>query len=320
MSPFAAYAVGLSAVVLAGFGAVWAAQSVGDILSAPSVRARQRARKLGADIAVTSEEYGRARLLLQMVAMSSAGWPEKVARAISPYAAMVDKSGTQLDSRRIGQAGLTGVVTAADVLRARSWIGLVTGIVLAVMVLFSEPAMAIVFLLLGFVLGVRLPSFTLARAAEDRRRGCIRALPEMIDMISLASRAGMGFDAALSAYVERFDTPLAREFKVAFERWSVGALTRDEALDQLSATLEVDVVTRFISAVEQALRLGSPLARVLEEQAEDARKSQKMALEELIAKAPVKIFLPMGLLILPAMLILMLGPVMLEVARGLQGF
>lgn len=320
MSEYLAYAIGLLSVLLVCVSAVLAVQSIGDILLAPSARARQRARRLGAEAVVSTEEYGRARLLMQMVTVSSSGWPGRVSRVVAPYAQMVDRTGTGLDSRRIGMAGLSGVVTAADVLRARAWIGLLIGGLLGVMMLFSEPAMAIVFVLLGFVLGVRLPSFTLARAAEDRRRDCIRALPEMIDMISLASRAGMSFDAGLSAYVERFESPLAREFKVAYERWSVGAMTRDDALDQLAATLEVDVVTRFVAAVQQALRLGSPLARVLEEQAEDARKSQKMALEELIAKAPVKIFLPMGLLILPAMLILMLGPVMLEVASGLKGF
>ena len=39
-------------------------------------------------------------------------------------------------------------------------------------------------------------------------------------------------------------------------------------------------------------------------------------LEERVAKAPVKMMVPTGVLILPAMLMLVLGPVLLELAGG----
>ena len=39
-------------------------------------------------------------------------------------------------------------------------------------------------------------------------------------------------------------------------------------------------------------------------------------LEERVAKAPVKMMLPTGTLILPAMLLLVMGPILLELAGG----
>ena len=44
----------------------------------------------------------------------------------------------------------------------------------------------------------------------------------------------------------------------------------------------------------------------------EARAIRKAKLEEQVAKAPVKMLLPVGALILPAMLILIMGPIMLD--------
>ena len=48
----------------------------------------------------------------------------------------------------------------------------------------------------------------------------------------------------------------------------------------------------------------------------EARQSHKAYVEEKVMKAPVKMMLPVGTLILPSMLILVLGPVLLDLAQG----
>ena len=50
--------------------------------------------------------------------------------------------------------------------------------------------------------------------------------------------------------------------------------------------------------------------------ASEARAVRKAKLEEKVAKAPVKMLLPVGTLILPAMLILIMGPIMLDLMEG----
>ena len=51
--------------------------------------------------------------------------------------------------------------------------------------------------------------------------------------------------------------------------------------------------------------------------AEQARAARKAQVEERVAKAPVKMMIPTGTLILPAMLLLVLGPVLLELMEGM---
>ena len=56
---------------------------------------------------------------------------------------------------------------------------------------------------------------------------------------------------------------------------------------------------------------------VLDAQAAEARAQRHAAVEERIAKLPVKMLVPIGLFTLPAMLILLLAPVALQVLAGL---
>ena len=65
-------------------------------------------------------------------------------------------------------------------------------------------------------------------------------------------------------------------------------------------------------AAVRSLRFGTSLAEAFESQAGEARAVRKARREEQVAKAPVKMLVPVGTLILPAMLVLVLGPVMIE--------
>ena len=68
--------------------------------------------------------------------------------------------------------------------------------------------------------------------------------------------------------------------------------------------------------IVRSLRFGSTLAPDLEAAASEARARHRAQVEERVAKAPVKMMVPTGALILPAMLILVLGPVLLELMQG----
>lgn len=311
--------IAVAAVGLAAVAAYVGVRGLTDLLATPTGRVRLRVRSLGKDVDVAPEDYGRARHLVSMAASTSTGFLRGATEFAARFVPMLDRAGVGRDGSRISRAGLRTILDAKDMLRVRAGFGLLLFVLLFVLMLAGGIGGALVLGLVGFALGVRLPSFALARAADERSQAVVRLLPEMIDMIALASRAGMSFDAALSAYCKRFDTPLAHDMGAALEQWRVGAVTREASLEGLAAELDIDVFARFTAAVLQALRLGAPLAKVLEEQAIDARKAQRLSLEEEIAKAPVKILLPMGGLILPAMLLLMLGPVVLGVVGGLSG-
>ena len=68
--------------------------------------------------------------------------------------------------------------------------------------------------------------------------------------------------------------------------------------------------------IVRSLRFGTSLASNLSLLSSEARAVRKAKLEEKVAKAPVKMLLPVGTLILPAMLMLVMGPIMLDLMQG----
>lgn len=310
---------GLLAAAVSGLSLYLFASGVTDLFSSPVPVIRKRVRQISVGEVAKTPEAGGLGMVYQAVTATTKGWSQRATLVVMPLVNILDRAGSAADPVRLRQAGVGSSISADEMKRARAWFGIIAAGALALLGLGSGLANALLFAVLGFVLGVRIPSFLLASAATKRVNACIRSLPEMIDMIALGSRAGMTFDNAIAMYAERFDGPLADEFGRALEKWHVGADSREHALDEVAESLDLDVIRRFVSAVIQAMRLGSPLARVLDEQGSDARKAQKLALEAEIAKAPVKMFIPLGTLILPAMLILLLGPVVIQIMTSFSG-
>ena len=72
------------------------------------------------------------------------------------------------------------------------------------------------------------------------------------------------------------------------------------------------LVREAVDSISRSLRYGTSLADDLSDLAVSVRARRKARLEEAVAKAPVKMLLPVGTLILPAMLILVVGPILLD--------
>lgn len=165
----------------------------------------------------------------------------------------------------------------------------------------------------GFARG----GFVRARAAsrkrkELRRMAIERHVPEMVDAIALGMRAGLSFEGAFALYCDRFDDELACVCRRACRMWESGLVSRDDALRELAREADVASLSRFVGNAVRCLRFGSPMTRMLEMTAHEARSCYRAKMEELVAKAPVKMLMPTAGLILPAMLIVVMGPVLLE--------
>lgn len=143
-----------------------------------------------------------------------------------------------------------------------------------------------------------------------------RDLSEMLETVSLGLRSGLAFDRSFELYGEHFDSIFARECAAARRAWTFGLATREDALRTLAATYDSPLLARVVESTVRALRFGSSLAETLESAAGEARAVHRAQVEERVAKAPVKMMVPTGTLILPAMLLLVLGPVLLELMEG----
>lgn len=156
----------------------------------------------------------------------------------------------------------------------------------------------------------------LSRGEQQKIRASYeRDLPACLEVVALGMQAGMGFDQAFSLYTERFDTPLAAQCNASLSVWQKGLKNRDEGFRELAEKIGTPSFKHFCSSVLRALRFGSPMAPLLLDLAAEARKEYRATRQEMVAKAPVKMLLPTGALILPAMLLLVMGPIILDLLQ-----
>lgn len=163
--------------------------------------------------------------------------------------------------------------------------------------------------------GLRPAAVSRIRGKRERERVQLdveRHVPEMLDAIALGMRSGLSFESALRLYSFRFDDRLALACRRACQSWESGLVERDEALRGVAEEFDVPSLSRFVANALRALRYGSPMGRMLEVLSSEARSCYRAKMEERVAKAPVKMLAPTAGLILPAMLIMMMGPVVLE--------
>lgn len=148
--------------------------------------------------------------------------------------------------------------------------------------------------------------------SSSRRGGGIgmEEVTEMVDIVRLGLTAGLSFDASLSLYCEGREGLLAEALEEALFRWRVGISTRAEALGDVARESGVRALEPFAAAVSQALELGAPLAETLEGQGREMRAAHRAQVEREIERVPVKLLIPTGTLILPALLLSIVGPLL----------
>ena len=176
--------------------------------------------------------------------------------------------------------------------------------------------LAVLLCAVGAAAGYALPFVSLKAARKRRALDAEQHLSEMLEVVALGLRSGLSFDLSFALYGSHFEGEFAQAYGRAYRRWALGLMTREESLRQLAEAYECEQLRRMVDGTVRSLRLGTSLTGVLEEAASQSRASYRAALEERVAKAPVKMMLPTGTLILPAMLLMVMGPVLLELAGG----
>jgi len=162
------------------------------------------------------------------------------------------------------------------------------------------------------VLSFWLPDLWLTMVIDGRQKKLRNELPDMLDMLVISVEAGLGFDQAVAKIVAATHGPLAEEFARALQEIQAGT-ERAVALRNLEERANIPELNAFITAMVQADVLGIPIGNVLRTQAGEMRLTRRQRAEEQAQKTPVKIVFPLILCILPATLIVVLGPAVVSI-------
>jgi tight adherence protein C len=169
------------------------------------------------------------------------------------------------------------------------------------------------FLIAGMVavLGLYIPYMWLRRRVEWRRRALLGALPDALDLMAIAVSAGLSLDSAMQEVVQKWDGELSRELGQVLNEMQLGA-SRREALQNLADRTQLDDFRLLVAALLQADELGANLSETLAVQAVQLRIRRRQLAEEKARKAPIKMLIPLVLLIFPAMFVVLLAPAVLQ--------
>lgn len=152
-----------------------------------------------------------------------------------------------------------------------------------------------------------LPVIWLRGRMRTRQEGIQTGLPDALDMLAVCASAGLGFDQSLQKISDYWDTDLGKEFRTATTEMELGS-SRAEALKNMSNRLDVNDLTQFIAIITQAEKIGMSYADVLQSQAVQMRILRQHRVREQVNKLPAKMIIPLALLIFPAILVVIMAP------------
>lgn len=152
-----------------------------------------------------------------------------------------------------------------------------------------------------------LPRVWLSSRISRRQNSVRKGMADALDMLSVCATAGLGFDQSLQRVSEYWDTPIGHEFGRVINEMEMG-LSRREALRNLADRLEIREISSFVALILQTEQLGMSISDTLHAQADQMRIERRFRAQEQAQKAPVKMLIPMALLIFPALLAVILGP------------
>ena len=218
---------------------------------------------------------------------------------------------------RLERAGYPGGLRGADWVGVKLLVAIVLGIVLLLLgLLLGGITLGFLFGVVGLIFGYVIPEYWLGKRISKRSLDMVLQLPDALDLLIISVEAGLGFDAALAKVVEKMDGPLVDEFRQALAEVRMGR-TRRDALRDVAKRADARPISNFIGAIVQAEQLGVPIARVLQVQSQQLRIERRQRAEEAAAKAPIKMLFPMVGCIFPTIFIVILGPAVITVVKGI---
>jgi tight adherence protein C len=168
------------------------------------------------------------------------------------------------------------------------------------------------------ILGFYLPELWIRGRISRRQKNIRKAMPDALDLLTICVEAGLGFDGAMAKVNEKWDNELSLSFGRVLREIQLGKLRR-EALRSMAERVGISEMTSFVAAIIQSELLGVSMAKVLRIQADQMRVKRRQLAEEEAHKAPIKMLFPMGILIFPSLLIILLGPAVLILMQSALG-
>jgi tight adherence protein C len=201
---------------------------------------------------------------------------------------------------------------------------LVIGVIgFSVLLLPSEMALAskVILLAIGCSAMFFLPNWVVSSRRKKRKAEVARVLPDAVDMLEICVSSGMGIDAAWTAVgdeIRKVSVTFADEMELTNLEVSLG-VPRAQAMKHMAERTGAEDLSSLVALLVQAERFGAGIVEALTTFANTMRETRSQRAEEAAEKMSVKLLIPMVIFIFPSLLIVMVGPALIELLKVFAG-
>jgi tight adherence protein C len=168
--------------------------------------------------------------------------------------------------------------------------------------------------------GLYAPNWVVQSLRRRRQREIFEHFPDATDLLLVCMEAGLGLDSALNRVAQEIglsSRALAHELQLTNLELRAGA-SREQALRHLALRTGVQEIASFALMLKQADRLGTSIGDSLRVYSDELRHKRMVRAEELAARVPTKMLLPLVLCIVPSIILVVMGPAAIQIVRTLM--
>ena len=222
----------------------------------------------------------------------------------------------------LAQAGYRRPQSVSNYYGARLFGALFLGILSVVLGLYLDIERPLVPLLgfVGLLVGGYVPKLWVVQKISKRRDEIRRSVPTMLDLTVVCVEAGLSLTAAIQKITEETKTTygaLAEELHLVNQEILIGK-SRADAFRNLARRTGVDELRSMAVTLIQADKLGTSIANSLRILADSLRVRRRQQAEEAAHKTAVKLVFPLVLLIFPELLVILVGPALINIITTLR--
>ncbi len=225
-------------------------------------------------------------------------------------------------AQTLAQAGFikSGAAQTFQVIRVFCAVGSAAAAFLLSAVSGAEFGRIIMFTLAGVTFGLFMPSYYISRRARKRQAAIAKQLSDVLDLLVVCVEAGLGLYEAIKVVgteAERQKQEIGTELSLVSSEISAGA-SLGQSMRSLAERTAVDDIKPLAATLIQSEQLGAQIGPALHASSDALRTRRRLRAEEMAAKASVKILFPLVLFVLPAMIMVIVGPAMIQIMKTLR--
>ncbi len=244
---------------------------------------------------------------------------EKLGQANKPK----DKASTSQLKALLISAGYRKAQTPVVFMGARIYFAAMFG--LAFLIFGSEaaqekdPMLFPAFLIGSMFAGYYGPQMWLRNMITKRKERLVNGFPDALDLMVVCVEAGLGLDQAIYRVgneVKQGHPDLGEEFILLNLELRAG-LSREQALRNLVNRTDLEDIRSLVALLIQTDRFGTSIGQALRVHSDSMRLKRRLKAEEKGAMLPVKLMIPLILFIFPALMVVIIGPGVINLMRNL---